>query len=63
METLIRWGSALYNLVLVHMLHGNIYIFRTEEALEPDTSGRKINSGCNLTLLVKYLLSDECIID
>ena len=38
------------------------YIFRTEEALEPDTSGRKINSGCNLTLLVKYLLSDELII-
>ena len=36
------------------------YIFRTEEALEPDTSGRKINSGCDLSFLVmKYLLSDH----
>ena len=31
-------------------------------ALEPGTSGRKINSVCDRTLLVKYLLSDELII-
>ena len=30
--------------------------------LEPGTSGRKINSVCDWTLLVKYLLSDELII-
>ena len=41
------------------------YIFRAEVdnvdmALEPDTSGRKINSGCDLSFLVmKYLLSDH----
>ena len=46
--TLTRWGSALYNLVLVHMLLGNNseHIFRAEAdiPLEPTTSGRKIKS-------------------